>query len=106
MLKNQGHTIKVVTARGNFLTLLQAKIMLKIYGLGWIKIVGVGKNGQKYQALEDFDFFLDNKVKHLIAIDGRVKKLCFFGKKGNAGFTSLLNWWQVYWEIQWLSGQQ
>ena len=105
LLSEQGHTIKIVTARGNFLTLFQAKIMLKIYGLGWVDVVGVGRNGQKYDALEGFDFFLDNKVKHLIAIDGKVQKLCIFGKKDILGFKSLANWWQVYWEIQWLSGQ-
>jgi len=77
--------------------------MLKIYGLGYLEIVGVGKNGQKYQELEGFDIFVDNKVSHLIAIDGRVQHLYIFNKKSTDNFPNLETWWRIYWEIQWLN---
>ena len=105
-LKAEGHTIKIVTARGNFLTLFQAKLMLKIYGLGYLEVVGVGKNGQKYSELEGFDIFIDNKVSHLLAIDGRVKNLYIFSKKSKNDFCNLETWWKVYWEVEWIAQEE
>lgn len=104
LLQSQGHEIKIVTARGAFLSFL-AKLTLKIYGLGDLSIVGVGKNGHKYGQLKGFDIFIDNKVKHLIAIDGRVGQLYLFTKKPVDGFKNIPNWWKAYCEIQWLSHQ-
>ena len=80
--------------------------MLKIYGLGYLEVVGVGKNGQKYSELEGFDIFIDNKVSHLLAIDGRVKNLYIFSKKSKNDFCNLETWWKVYWEVEWIAQEE
>ncbi len=105
-LREDDHEIKIVTSRGNFVALWHAKIMLKIYGLGWLQIVGVGRNGEKHQELDGFHMFIDDKVKHLIAINGKVKYLYIFGSNLQSGFLNLENWWQIYWEVQWILAEQ
>jgi len=60
-LIDQGHLVKIVTARSGFMLFL-ATITLKIYGLGDIEIVGVGKNGYKYKELIGFHIYVDDKV--------------------------------------------
>ncbi len=103
ILIDDDHQIKIVTARSGFMLLL-AKVTLKIYGLGDIKIVGVGKNGQKYKELDDFDIYIDNLILHLLAItkDNKDIHLFIFGKKSQGGFRNLKNWWQIYREVRWI----
>jgi len=101
-LIDQGHLVKIVTARSGFMLFL-ATITLKIYGLGDIEIVGVGKNGYKYKELIGFHIYVDDKVWQLIAIDGRVEKLYLFGKESKNGFVNLSNWWEIFWEVQWIT---
>lgn len=105
LLISHGHQIKVVTARGNFLTLLLAKLTLKFHGLGNLKVVGVGRNGKKYKELDEFDMFIDNKVEQLIAIDGKVKHLYIFDKNPKTNFQNLENWWDIYWEVDRVSNE-
>lgn len=99
LLIEQGHLVKVVTARGNFLTLFLAKATLKIFRFPNFPIVGVGKNGQKYKELLGFDIFVDNKAKHLIDVDGKVKHLFVFSDRPKSGFSNVADWWEIFWKV-------
>lgn len=97
LLKNNKHSLKIVTSRdkgGCFF----AKIILWLNDVK-IPVEKAGKNGNKADFAIGADFFVDDKDNHVDDVALVVKNVYIFSKEKHPKFSTLSNWWDIYWEV-------
>ncbi len=101
LLENRGHNLKIVTSRGGG-RCFSVKTLLWFHGIK-IPVEKSGKNGNKADFAIGADFFVDDKVIHVEEVALVANNVYVFSKKKHDKFPTLSSWWDIYWEIFFLS---